>query len=166
MLKIKITDRVLQAAQKRADLFVNNPKSKTKIKAGSEIYGMIGEELFLANFGGKLIDSKNYDIDHPILGKIDVKTKSATSDPKDTYECSVAAYQMNKPECEFYVFYRVDKAFKYGWYCGILSLEDFKAKAVLRKRGERDGGFVFSTDCYNVTINNLYDIDKYMKKPK
>lgn len=166
MLKIRITDKVLQAAQKRADLFVDRPFSKTKIRAGSEIYGMLGEELFLANFGGKLIDSKNYDIDHPLLGKIDVKTKSASSDPKDTYECSVAAYQMNKPECEFYVFYRVDKTLKYGWYCGILSIEDFKKKATLRKKGERDGGFVFGADCYNVAIKDLYDIDRYMKKSK
>ena len=161
MLKIRITESVRQAAQKRADLF---PEShRFKIKKGSEIYGMLGEELFLASFGGKLINNQNYDVDHPLIGKIDIKTKSCSSEPKDTYECSVAAYQMDKKECEFYVFYRVDNKLEYGWYCGILSVEDFKKKAVLRKKGEREGPYLYSADCYNVKICELYNIDKYTK---
>lgn len=161
MLKIKITDQIKQSAQKRADLFVG--PNKFKIKKGTEIYGMVGEELFLASFGGKLINNNNYDIDHPLIGKIDIKTKSCSSDPKENYDCTVAAYQMDKKECEFYVFYRVDTKLEYAWYCGILSVKDFKEKSVLKKKGEREGPYVYSVDCYNVKIHELYNIDKYIK---
>lgn len=159
MLKIKIRSEIIESARKRADKIGPN---RRKIQSGSELYGMIGEELFLSNYGGTLVDSQNYDIYHPIIGKIDVKSKKCSFEPKPEYECSVAAYQIGKPECEYYVFYRVESRLNYAWYCGIMSIKDFKKVAIFHKKGDKDGNFLYKADCYNVNINQLYDIDRYV----
>lgn len=160
MIKIKITSKNLEAARKRAVFLGANSK---KIQSGSEIHGMVGEQLFLDNYGGQLINNHNYDIDHSKIGKIDIKTKKCNSEPKSNYYCTVAAYQIDKDECEFYGFYRVHSKLKDAWFLGIISKEEFKKNAVFLKKGEKDGDFVVKADCYNLRIDQLKKISEVIK---
>lgn len=161
MLKIQISSENLEMARKRAAKLGQNSK---KIQTGSELHGMVGEQLFLDNYGGKLVDSFYYDIDHERIGKIDVKTKKCHSPPKDYYYCTVAAYQIDKDECEFYAFYRVGANLNHGWFLGIISKEEFKKKAVFLKKGDKDGNFVVKADCYNMKVSDLKTISQILKE--
>lgn len=160
MIKINITSKNLEAARKRAVFLGPNKK---KIQGGSEIYGMVGEQLFLDNYGGALINNINYDIEHPKIGKIDIKTKKCNSEPLDHYYCTVAAYQIDKDDCEFYGFYRVDSKLRDAWFLGIISKEEFKKRATFLKKGDKDGDFTVKADCYNIRIDQLRAISEVMK---
>lgn len=159
-LKIKITDKNLNAARKRADKIGPNAK---KIAKGGELYGMLGEQLFLDNYGGELIDCHDYDIDHPKIGRIDIKTKRCASAPQDHYSCTVAAYQVGKENCDYYCFYRIHNNLTYGWFLGIISKEEFLKKAKFLKKGEMDGDFEVKSDCYNIKISELKEISEVLK---
>ena len=159
-LKIKITDKNLNAARKRADKIGANSK---KISRGGELHGMLGEQLFLDNYGGELIDCHDYDIDHPKIGRIDIKTKRCASAPQDHYTCTVAAYQIGKEDCDFYGFYRIHNNLTYGWFLGIISKEEFMKKAKFLKKGDMDGDFEVKSDCYNIKISELREISEVLK---
>lgn len=156
-----ITQKNLSNARKRAKKIKNSNK---KIVAGGELVGILGEELFLDNYGGELIDCMDYDIKHPKIGNIDVKTKRCSSPPKDDYTCTVAAYQINKQQCEFYAFYRIHNNLNDGWFLGIISKEEFLQKATLLKKGNKDGdtSFVAKADCYNIKISDLRQMSEVM----
>lgn len=155
VLHIKITDGCLSNARKRAQKIGANSK---KIAKGGELHGILGEQLFLDNYGGTLVDCHNYDIDHPKIGKIDVKTKRCSSPPEAHYACSVAAYQINKEECEFYAFYRIHNNLNDGWFLGIISQKEFMEKAIFLRKGDMDGAFMVKADCYNIPISKLRQI--------
>jgi hypothetical protein len=159
MIKFKVSPKNFEVAQKRAR---NIGANASKIKGGSEIYGMIGEQLFLDNYGGDLVDSRNYDIWHPKIGNIDVKTKKCQSEPLPHYQCSVAAYQIDKEDVEFYAFYRVHASMKEAWFLGLISKADFLKKAVLLKKGQKDDRFTAIADCYNIAISDLPAVSEVM----
>lgn len=159
VIKISIPDSNINKSRKRA-AHLNN--SKRKISFGGEIYGIVGEQLFLDNYGGELIDNKDYDINHPNIGKIDVKTKRCSSPPEGHYTCSVAEYQL-KNECDYYAFYRVHNNLTVGWFLGIISKEEFLKNATRLEKGEMDGDFVCKADCYNIKISQLKTISEIMK---
>ena len=161
VLNVKITDKNLLAARKRAAGIGPN---KSKIVNGGELHGVLGEQLFLDNYGGKLIDCYSYDIDHPKIGKIDVKTKRCGGAPEAHYECSVAAYQVNKQDCEYYAFYRIHNNLSEGWFLGIISKGEFMEKATFCKKGDTDGNFTVKADCYNIKISELKDISEVLTK--
>lgn len=160
MIKINITTANLEAARKRAAPIGQNSK---KIQSGSEIHGILGEQLFMDNYGGTLIDSFNYDVDHPRIGKIDIKTKKCNSEPKPDYYATVAAYQIDKDECEYYAFYRVHSKLRDAWFLGIISKKEFVKKATFLKKGQKDGAFTVKADCYNLKISELKEISEYLK---
>lgn len=160
-LKVKITDKNLNAARKRAANIGPNAK---KIQKGGELVGMLGEQLFLDNYGGDLIDCHDYDIDHPKIGRIDIKTKRCASPPQDHYYCTVAAYQINKTNCDYYGFYRIHNNLTDGWFLGIISKEEFIKKAIFMKKGSIDGNFEVKSDCYNIKISDLKEISEVLKE--
>lgn len=160
MIKINITTKNIDLARKRAVFLKNSSK---KISSGGELYGLLGEQLFLDNYGGTLIDSKDYDINHPMIGKIDIKSKRCTSTPQPSYTCSVAEYQMNKEECEFYAFYRIHNNLSTGWFLGIISKNEFIKKSKFSKKGDRDGIFVCKTNCYDIPISDLKTFSQVLK---
>lgn len=159
-LKITITDNNINRARKRASHI--GPNSR-KISKGGELIGMLGEQLFLDNYGGELIDCHDYDISHPKIGNIDIKTKSCNGAPQDDYTCTVAAYQVNKEDCDYYCFYRIHNNLSTGWFLGIISKKDFIKKATFHKKGEKDGKYEVKADCYNVKISDLKEISEVLK---
>jgi len=160
VLHIKITDTNLNLARKRAKNIGDNKK---KIQKGGELHGVLGEQLFLDNYGGELVDCHDYDIHHPKIGNIDVKVKRCSSAPTSEYTCSIAAYQINKPDCQFYAFYRINNNLTDGWFLGIISKEEFLKKATFNKKGELDGDFAYKADCYNIKIKDLRNISEVLK---
>jgi len=150
-LQIKIRSKNLQRAQNRSKNFTG---SKSTFSKGSHIYGFLSEEIFLDNFGGELIDNRDFDIWVEGLGAIDLKTKVCTSAPKPEYSCSVASYQM-KNKCDYYAFFRTMKDKSYTWFLGIISKDRFLKEAEFIKKGTRDGGFVHRVDTYSIPISKL-----------
>lgn len=141
--------------------------------------GLVGEELFRDYYGflrsqGEAIF--HYDVlDLVSLGKIEVKTKRCTSDPKDHYNCSIAASNSDQ-QCDYYAFVRVLKDFSKAWVLGLCPKETFFEQALFFKRGQIDpsgfGGWRFKWDCFNLRISELLPaplvttgFDKYDYRP-
>lgn len=124
--------------------------------------GLIGEEIFrdyyefLRSCGDAIFHYDVLDADH--LGKIDVKTKRCTSEPKPHYNCSIAASNTEQ-QCDYYAFVRVLKDFSKAWILGLSPKEQFFEKAMFFKRGQIDpsgfGGWRFKWDCFNLAIKDL-----------
>lgn len=124
--------------------------------------GLVGEELVreyyeLFRSAGEAIF--HYDVlDMQHLGKIDVKTKRCTSEPKPHYNCSIAASNTDQ-QCDYYAFVRVLKDFSKAWILGLMPKTKFFEKALFFKRGQIDptgfGGWRFKWDCFNVQISDL-----------
>jgi len=141
--------------------------------------GLIGEEVFRDYYGffqsiGEAIF--HYDVlDQRHLGKIDVKTKRCTSEPKSHYNCSVAASNTDQ-QCDYYAFVRVLNDFSKAWILGLTPKTRFFEDALFFKRGQIDpagfGGWRFKWDCFNLQIGQLLqapesplDFEDYKHRP-
>lgn len=124
--------------------------------------GLVGEEVFkdfygfLAAFGKSIFHYDVLDLRH--LGKIDVKTKRCTSEPKPNYNCTVSASNTEQ-RCDYYAFVRVLNDFSKAWILGLVPKVSFFEKALFFKRGAIDpagfGGWRFKWDCFNLQIGDL-----------
>jgi hypothetical protein len=150
-LQIKIRQKNLQRARERSENFKGN---KSTFSKGRQIYGFLSEEIFIDNFGGELIDNRDFDVWVEGLGAIDLKTKVCKSEPKPEYMCSVAAYQI-KNKTDYYAFFRTLSDQSVTWFLGIISKEKFLEEAELIKKGTREGPFVHKVDTYSVPISKL-----------
>ena len=128
-------------------------------KGDGNIAGFLGEQIANELLGGEVQNTYDYDI---VKGDTtyDVKTKRCTSEPKDHYDCSVAAYN-TKQNCDQYIFVRIEYIKgKWGraWVLGSYPKEDYFKNARFLKKGERDGdnGFKVKADCYNIAIKDLH----------
>lgn len=132
------------------------------------LVGFIGEEVFRLMHGGKYSQENGehyeWDIVMPSGKTIDVKTKSCTGVPRDTYNATVAKFNTNQA-CDIYAFVRVEvgKRSKIptgrAWYMGAIEKEDFYRDAIFYSAGdidpESDLGWRFSADCYNMKYGSL-----------
>lgn len=134
-------------------------KLKNSIRKGNGvILGLLGEEAANKIIGGEVIQDYNYDIMHMDV-TYEIKTKQCSSEPIDSYDCTVSAYN-TKQKCDNYVFVRVEnkgRIWGRAWVLGWISKEEFFEKAVFLKRGEKSGknGFYARSDCYNIPISKL-----------
>jgi hypothetical protein len=154
MIEMPISDIDLMTAKSRSDLMGVLASSRTQGKGN--LAGFVGEALTERYTSGKLVESFDYDIEIGDL-KIDVKTKSCSSEPKAHYLCSVMSYQL-KNECDGYIFARVNLASGVGWLLGYIGKADLLDKGFFAKKGSPDGRFTFTEDCWNVQISNLDNI--------
>lgn len=135
-------------------------KLKKSITEGDgNIAGFIGEQVANLVIGGKIENSKDFDIVGPDGLTYDVKTKRCTSEPLPHYECSVAAFNVIQ-KCDRYAFVRVehiDGKYTRAWYLG--SINKVKYFEIARKlyKGQKDGTnwFTVKSDCYNLKIEDL-----------
>lgn len=127
------------------------------------ICGFIGELMVADLVKGEIKNTYDYDILKKNIA-IDVKTKRCTSEPKDFYECSVAAFNTNQ-KCHFYVFCRILENLKKGWICGIIRKDDYYKQSTFHKKGEYDpsNDWYFKADCYNLKIKDLIKFEDYIK---
>ena len=102
---------------------------------------------------------------------LDVKTKDRTVRPRPSYEATIPAYNSEHQQPDWYVFvslyrtapasagiWRYTSAFIVGAYPG----PAFHTEAKLWHAGEVDpaNGTKFWTDCYNLSIGRLIDVDE------
>lgn len=154
MIKLEISEIDLMVARHRSDLMGVLASSRTQGKGN--LAGFVGEALTERHTYGTLVESFDFDI---LIGdlRVDVKTKSCSSEPKPHYLCSVMSYQL-KNECDGYVFARVNLAAGVGWLLGYIAKADLLEKGFFAKKGDPDGRFTFTEDCWNIQISDLDDI--------
>ena len=154
MIELKISEIDLMVAQQRSDLMGVLASSRPRGKGN--LAGFVGEALTERHTSGRLVESFDYDI---LIGdlRVDVKTKSCSSEPKAHYLCSVMSYQL-KNECDGYVFARVNLAARDGWLLGYITKADLLEKGFFAKKGSPDGNFSFTEDCWNVQVSDLLEI--------
>jgi len=151
---------------KEAKLLANNMGTlqNSITKGQGNVHGFLGEIITSKFLKSKLNNTYDYDIIHNNL-KIDVKTKRVTTPPRDYYECSVASLN-TKQLCDIYVFTRVLKDMTKGWLLGYINKKDYFDKAVLLKKGDIDlsNNWKVLTDCYNLPINKLNNIENLINE--
>jgi len=159
MIKVEITTAMKQRATRNANATGRLYNSITRGKGNA--IGYLGEEIACAVLGGtKQNNSKQYNIDYDLLldngVTIEVKTKRTSVEPKDYYECSVAATNTEQ-KCDYYCFVRVHDSRTSGWFLGVIPKKKFYKNAKFMKKGtlDPDNGFVVKADCYNLPISKL-----------
>lgn len=154
MIRMPISDSDLMIAKSRSDLMGVLASSRTQGKGN--LAGFVGEALTERHTSGTLVESFDFDI---LIGdlRVDVKTKSCSSEPQAHYLCSVMSYQL-KNECDGYIFTRVNLAAGVGWLLGYISKPDLLSKGFFAKKGDPDGRFTFTENCWNIQISNLNEI--------
>jgi hypothetical protein len=158
MIEIDITDKMLYIASKKAKEMGALRGSITN--GGGNQVGFLGECLVSSFFKIPFNNTYEYDFILPNGETIDVKTKTTTVVPRSDYDCSVAAWNKSQA-CDYYVFTRVKKSLDKGWILGYLPKDTYYKEAVKLKKGEVDpsNNFTVKSDCYNVKINQLFDIN-------
>ena len=153
MRRFVIYDYMLMEAKHRSDKMGVLPSSRTH--GAGNIAGFVGEAAVLNLIGGELRDTLSFDI--LLDGKrVDVKTKSCSSEPRNHYLCSVMEYQLTS-RSDIYIFVRVDLTKREGWVLGSISKARLLSEGRICKKGEPDGKFLFKEDCRSIRIDQLDD---------
>ncbi len=129
---------------------------------GGNIAGFLGEQVANEVLKGEVTNTYDYDIVGKGGVRYDVKTKRCTSQPRDYYDCSIAALQ-TKQDCDHYVFVRIENINgKWGraWVLGSYDKESYFKDARFLQEGQIDGdnNFRVRADCYNIAIKDLKKI--------
>lgn len=173
MIKIRITSEDLEEAKGLSEVFgCNNSYSMFKDNEAKSkevnLTGMLGEVLFQKLFPNA-IRSNNINYDFILNGHtIDVKSKIVNSVPQPDFVASVFKYSYEKQKNDYYVFMRIDKSLKVGYYLGMIGKKDFLDKAVLFRKGEdtTNNRFIYQKDTYNVFLNQLHIPETVYKRGK
>ena len=97
--------------------------------------------------------------------KIEVKSKTCTSCPKDHYVASVNGPKKIDPANNVYFFTRVSKDLRYVWIVGWITKDDFFEKSVFKNKNEKDEeGFVYRVSGYHIKIKDLEDPKTFIRK--
>jgi len=160
MKNVKITDEVIKKAKQKASSMGTLKNSITK--GEGNLAGFVGEAIVAEALCIAENNTFDYDMKYKNF-KIDVKTKRVNTPPRPFYECSIAALN-TKQECDFYVFTRVLNTLKEGWILGYLPKQDYFNLATFYKKGDIDpsNGWEVRTDCYNVPISKLKNIQDFL----
>lgn len=156
MIEVKITEQMKKRAWRKAREMGKLNNSITN--GDGNIAGFLGEEVANSVIGGEVTNTYDYDIVKNGI-KYDVKTKRCTGEPKNYYDCSVAAFN-TRQKCDEYVFVRIENVNgKWGraWILGHYPKKEYFNDARFLKKGEKDGdnGFRVKADCYNMAIKDL-----------
>lgn len=140
-------------------------KLRNSLKKGEgNVAGYTGEFLFAEMFGGEILEREivgdlvfHCDIIHPVLGKVEVKTKQTTASWVDLdYEASISDFNPDQ-KYDYVAFFRVNLKKDIGWFCGYLSREEYFAKARFIQKGDYDptNDWTAPCDCYNVYYREM-----------
>lgn len=157
MIEVLITPEMVEKAKVKADELGTLKNSITKGKGN--LAGFIGEYVAEKVAGGKIINTKDYDLVLDDGTKVDVKTKRCKDEPKPHYECSIAAYNPTQ-KCDKYIFVRVQKDLSKAWVLGELGKNEYFEKAHFLQKGQFDpsNNWRCKADCYNVAIKDLNEV--------
>jgi len=157
MIKVNITEQMLNDATFKAVSLGN--LNNSILKGDGNIVGFLGEQLALSVLGGQEKNTYDYDIVTDSGVKVDVKTKKTTVEPREYYDCSVAAFNI-KQKCSYYCFVRVKYDYSCGWVLGVYPKDEYYKDAVFLKKGDIDpsNNYTVKADCYNLKISKLKDV--------
>lgn len=130
---------------------------KNSITSGEgNLIGFLGEIVAQKILGGDFDNTYHHDLLLDDFTRVDVKTKKTSVEPKDYYECSVAALNVSQL-CDYYCFVRIKDDLSVGWYLGVCHKKKYFDKARFLRKGEldQDNNFVVKSDCYNMKISEL-----------
>jgi len=156
VLELSVLETDLKEAERRSFELGVLPSSRTK--GDGNVVGFLGEILTAKRIGARIDSTYDYDLFFNGL-KIDVKTKSCSSDPRPNYLCSVMSYQI-KNNSDGYVFARVNLTARKCWILGYISKQDLLSKGRFCKKGDPDGNFTFKEDCWSIEISQLQPIEE------
>ena len=167
MVKLRITDEIIQEAQSRHREL--GCLQNSFMKGERQTAGLIGQILVREYLGAE--DVSNFDYDLIRGGKtIDVKTKTCGVAPRVGFLCSVPIHCAETKKCDYFAFIRVSKDFKFGWLLGAILWEDFRAKSTLYHKDEIDptspegNPFVFQQTEYMISSEMLTPFNKFVNK--
>lgn len=137
---------------------------KSWLRGKGMLAGLIGEEILKTRYDdfelSKDKETFNYDLLHPKLERVEVKTKRCSSPPQMGYFCSVPETSLHQ-QCDYFAFMRLHNDYTRAWFIGMIPRDDFFEMAIRFKRGDRDptagkdSFFRFSATCYNVTVKQV-----------
>jgi len=154
MIEVPITEDMIIKAKRMAD---GMGVLKASIMQGKgNLYGFLGELIYLEACGGKHLNTYDYDIVMDDGTKVDVKTKKTSAVPKPHYDASISNHNL-KQACDIYGFCRVKDDLSVGWVLGNKSKVSFFDGARFVKRGEYDpsNGFKARSDHWSMPIKEL-----------
>ena len=155
MIKVLITPEMIKEAEMRSAEMGELRNSITR--GEGNLVGFIGELVAQKVLGGMIDHSYDHDLlMDDFLTTVDVKTKKTSVAPKESYACSVAAFN-TKQQCDFYCFVRVKDDLKVGWYLGLYKKEAYFKDALRLAKGDfdPDNNYTVKADCYNLPISSL-----------
>ena len=153
MIEVSISEDYMRHAREKASTVGILQGSITG--GTSNVVGAIGEIIVADSIEAEQMNTYDYDLVKDGM-RIDVKTKRCNSKPKPFYDCSVALHG-TKQDCDAYVFVRILINLSKAWILGSISKKDFYDRATLHRKGDvdRDNGYTFKADCYNLRIDRL-----------
>ena len=123
------------------------------------VAGYIGQLAFIQLFDGSHADTYDYDVIHPELGKVEVKTKRQNVNYVNlNFEGSIADYNPNQ-DYNHVAFFRVNIDQKKGWFCGFTTKEGFDKVSRNMCKGKVDkessNNFEVKANCRNIYYSQL-----------
>ena len=165
LLRYRIKGVDIELAQDRCDEMGILPNSFTR--GVGRMVGFLGEIAV-----NKFIPKSKY-VGHKVFkydlvkgkNKIEVKSKSCASSPKEHYVASVNAPKKFDPANDTYFFTRVSKDLRFVWIVGWISKDSFLKKASFKKKNETDEeGFVYRASGYHIKIKDLELPETFIRK--
>ena len=123
------------------------------------VAGYVGQQAFVQLFDGKDVDTFDYDIMHPNLNRVEVKTKRQNVNAlRLNYEGSISNYNPNQ-NYDHVAFFRVNWEQRKGWFCGFTTKEGFDKLSRDMTRGKIDkqssNNFEVKANCKNIYYSQL-----------
>jgi len=123
------------------------------------VAGYVGQQAFIQLFDGKDVDTFDYDIMHPNLNRVEVKTKRQNVNAlRLNYEGSISNYNPNQ-NYDHVAFFRVNLEQRKGWFCGFTTKEGFDKLSRDMTRGKIDkqssNNFEVKANCKNIYYSQL-----------
>lgn len=162
ILEIKVKKAQAAKATKELmslDLSKRKGYNKFSYRGGQFILDSIVTEIVINDFLGATRE-KSYDYDIIFNDeKIDVKTKPrATVPPQLNYNASVPSYQLEKQDCDRYIFTRINPNLTKVWVCGTIPKKDFVKKSEFAEKGSYDEKWKWAVDSNYIKISKLQNI--------
>lgn len=158
MIQIEITPQQLKRAK---DLYSFNNLNNSITKGENKIFGALGEVVVFDYYQSKGLDvssNSTYDYDMLVGGfKTEVKTIKVKnySNIAKAKVCAKNIFQ----KCDYYYFVQVAADMSKAWLLGYMPRGQFYREAVFKAKGDLDtDSFVFSEDCYIMSVNQLKPI--------
>lgn len=156
-VEVTVTPKMLREALRKARELGELRNSITN--GQGNVIGFLGEMIAHKVIGGRIENTKHYDIVTDDGVKWDVKSKKTSVPPMDHFECSVSDFN-TKQECDRYLFVRVMKDYTKGWVIGELPKEEYYEKSTFVREGQYDprNNWRAKCDCWNVLFSDLNEV--------